>query len=572
MASPLPESAILIPLFQLEGASLLVLGAVLIVAGMGLRKLKVWGWWLALIGGAVSTGWALYGIAFESLLRNGLSNTSINWGIWFLIAAPLPIVIDLLARRKLFGSVLRISRPHLAFLAAFAVAPLAIFQVGYSAYAPMLEDFAHAVDRVKNTSPEFISPQEGKVYPLSSKVQPIFSCSNPPTKEYLGIELASCEAAVSHLDTSSAGQGSYKIVAVDSLENKFEYSVHYSISDSYNGYFVGHVDFMTTDVTGLVGRENPVADGLFAVLGADEQDDIRSSEMVWSQNGERLILLTESPENPNQSSIWMVDIDTGEIEEVKVPLTISHLVQLRLSPDEKYLLATIGGEGGDTRLIKISTMDGELENIADTTEFGDFMPDGSIVYVQQTGEEGALWLVEPSDEGKVFDEEKRATFYGRNDTLLYEGAFPSLLTNDFVSNDGSKMAFVGEDEHGQKFLTTFDTKDRIFSSIPISIEERSVYPLKDMSNLNYFDWNPNGNYVMATVHINGIPWDQLVVVSADDNADLATLDTVLESWDGKYTEIHLAAISPDGRLIAFVSSGSAGDMGIYIAELNESIL
>ncbi len=572
MASPLPESAILIPLFQLEGASLLVLGAVLIVAGMGLRKLKVWGWWLALIGGAVSTGWALYGIAFESLLRNGLSNTSINWGIWFLIAAPLPIVIDLLARRKLFGSVLRISRPHLAFLAAFAVAPLAIFQVGYSAYAPMLEDFAHAVDRVKNTSPEFFSPQEGKVYPLSSKVQPIFSCSNPPAKEYLGIELTSCESAVSQLDTSSAGQGSYKIVAVDSLENKFEYSVHYSISDSYNGYFVGPVDFMTTDVTRLVGRENPVADGLFAVLGADEQDDIRSSEMVWSQNGERLILLTESPENPNRSSIWMVDIDTGEIEEVKVPLTISHLVQLRLSPDDEYLLATIGGEGGDTRLIKIGTADGKLENIADTTEFGDFMPDGSIVYVQQTGEEGALWLVEPSDEGKVFDEEKRATFYGRNDTLLYEGAFPSLLTNDFVSNDGSKMAFVGEDEHGQKFLTTFDTKDRIFSSIPISIEERSVYPLKDMSNLNYFDWNPNGNYVMATVHINGIPWDQLVVVSADDNADLATLDTVLESWDGKYTEIHLAAISPDGRLIAFVSSGSAGDMGIYIAELNESIL
>jgi hypothetical protein len=331
MGSPLPESAALVPVFQLAGASLLVLGAALILPGFGLRKLREWAWWLALIGAGGHVVWALLGIIFQSAPLSAATDAP-SWGAWFLVAAPIPIIADLLARRRYFAGAVAMSKFQISYVATFAIAPIIIFSAGYAAYAPQLEDFAATVEEVRNSSPIFSSTQQGRVYPTGSRVEPEFSCSNTASRDFLGFSLASCEVEVATLDTATAGNRSYTVAAVDTNAKRFEHIFEYSVSDSYDGYFVGPVDFSTTDVIRVVGKDDPFGGELFSTLSVL---DSGFPGMVWTHDGDSLILITPSPGSPEQSSIWVVDANTGQITRTEIPLTIHMLVQLRLSPDNK---------------------------------------------------------------------------------------------------------------------------------------------------------------------------------------------------------------------------------------------
>lgn len=566
MGSPLAESAALVPVFQLAGASLLVLGAALILAGLGLRKLREWAWWLALIGAAGHVAWALLGIIFQSVPLSAASDAP-SWGAWFLVAAPIPIIADLLARRRYFAGAGARSRFQISYVAAFAIAPIIIFSAGYAAYAPQLEDFAATVEEVSNTSPEFSSPQQGRVYPTGSRVEPEFSCSNTASREFLGFGLASCEAEVVTLDTATAGNRTYAVAAVDTNAKRFEHIFDYSVSDSYDGYFVGPVDFSTTDVIGVVGRDDPLGSELFSTLSVL---DSGFPGMVWTHDGSSLILITPSPDSPEQSSIWVVDANTGQITRTDIPLTIHRLDQLRLSPDDKYVLATVALEGGDSKLVRVSIADGAPVNVAMTTEFGDFMPDGSIIYVQQDGEEGTLYLARPDEDtgSRSSGSEVRETFYGRQDEVFYQGPFPALITDSCVSADGGRIAFVGTDMYdGELFMARLENSQ--FQSRSLSLAGLSAYTLDGEHQLQYlgFGWGSGCEFLVANVMIDGIPWNHIVALNADERV---TADTVLESIDGSY-EITAAAAAPDGMSLAFVSEGGLEESGLYLARLDKPL-
>jgi hypothetical protein len=235
----------------------------------------------------------------------------------------------------------------------------------------------------------------------------------------------------------------------------------------------------------------------------------------------------------------------------------------------KYLLATVALEGGDSKLVRVSVADGALVNIAMTTEFGDFMPDGSIIFVQQDGEEGTLYLARPDNTGIMpSGSEVRETFYGWQDDVFYQGPFPALITDSCVSADGSRMAFVGTDmDDGELFLARFENSE--FQRKSLSLAGLSVYALDGEHQLQYlgFGWGIGCEFLVANVMIDGIPWNHIVALNADEQV---TADTVLESIDGSY-EITAVAAAPDGMSLAFVREDGLEESGLYLARLDKPL-
>lgn len=139
----LPEFAALLPpelppefmakVFSVLGASTLLFGVVLITSGVGLWRLKLWGWWLVVIGGLEDIAFSIYtGLVTPLISTANVTAFTIVVNL-IVIAIPLVIVAYLIIRRDFFGKVMAVSKPKLVGLAVFALLPLIVWVIGSAA-------------------------------------------------------------------------------------------------------------------------------------------------------------------------------------------------------------------------------------------------------------------------------------------------------------------------------------------------------------------------------------------------------------------------------------------------------
>ena len=139
LAGLLPaEAAASIPFFQIFTISVLAAGLTMTTFAVGLLKMKLWAWWLAVIGGVGGIGFAAYSTFATSTVSMPPNLTvpvrSVESVIPSIILGVI-IIGYLLKRRSLFGNVISISRLRLAALGILALLPLIISGLGLAIIA-----------------------------------------------------------------------------------------------------------------------------------------------------------------------------------------------------------------------------------------------------------------------------------------------------------------------------------------------------------------------------------------------------------------------------------------------------
>jgi hypothetical protein len=85
----LPGSALIV-----GGILYLILGFILLVAGVGLLGLRIWAWWVATVTAIVATAWQAYGI-YTAL--NSVHPAAVPWTSWVALVFTLLVAIYLIA-------------------------------------------------------------------------------------------------------------------------------------------------------------------------------------------------------------------------------------------------------------------------------------------------------------------------------------------------------------------------------------------------------------------------------------------------------------------------------------------
>ncbi|MDH3660429.1 MAG: M28 family peptidase [Alphaproteobacteria bacterium] len=310
----------------------------------------------------------------------------------------------------------------------------------------------------------------------------------------------------------------------------------------------------------------------------------RAGEGYFSADGTKLIFQSErEPDNPFYQ-IYLMDLETGDIERVspgtgKTTCAWLHpenrkllFASTHLDPDavakqeEEFAEREKGGRRYSWSFdehydIFERTMDGAggLVNLTDAPGYdaeGSYSPDG-LEILFASNRHAYSEPLSPEDQAHL---EKDPSFFMDLYVMKADGSDVRRLTDapgydggPFYSADGDKIVWrrFGEDGHSAE----------IFVANPDGTDERQITELGAMSWAPYF--HPSGDYVIFATSVHGFANFELYLVDSAGAKEPVRVTSV-ESFDS------LPVFSPDGRTLAWASSRTADKKPqLFMADWND---
>lgn len=299
----------------------------------------------------------------------------------------------------------------------------------------------------------------------------------------------------------------------------------------------------------------------------------RTGFPAWSQDGKRIAIIEQSPNQRNTSSLILVDASSGSAQTIPTPDLIQ-IEQVAWLPGDASMLVTGRENNRFFQLWKLSLADRSLQRI--TNDLNNYRTlsvslDGHKMIARQFAVYSHIWTLQ----GTNLEEQKQITFgnlnrdgaAGMNWTpdgriiyatritgnidlwslrpedgvrkALTENAGPSN-ENPFVSADG-KFVFFESSRGGKRRIWRIDSDGSNPTQVSPDDDNTDYLPVvsHDGTTVFYIQRNPKGNVL----------WRQTL---ADGTREMLT-------EQGKLAPGSFLSFSPDGRYLAFKSQKEEND-------------